>query len=106
MFENFGNMMDVVKKVQQSVQTIQSQLENERVSASSGDVITVTVNGKQDIVSIELNAKYLTPDNNLLLQDLLTAALNNALAKSREINQAAMTQLTTELNLPNIPGLF
>jgi len=106
MFENLGNMMDVVKKVQQNVQTIQYELQNERITASSGDVVTVTVNGQQDIISIDLNDKYLAPDNHLLLQDLLAATINNALSKSRELNQTAMSKLTSELNLPNIPGLF
>lgn len=106
MFENLGNMMDVVKKVQQNVQTIQYELQNERITASSGDVVTVTVNGQQDIISIDLNNKYLAPDNHLLLQDLLAATINNALSKSRELNQTAMSKLTSELNLPNIPGLF
>ncbi|MDF2565824.1 MAG: nucleoid-associated protein [Massilibacillus sp.] len=106
MFENLGNMMDVIKKVQQNVQTIQYELQNERITASSGDVVTVTVNGQQDIISIDLNNNYLTPDNHLLLQDLLAATINNALSKSRELNQTAMSKLTSELNLPNIPGLF
>jgi len=106
MFENLGNMMDVIKKVQQNVQTIQCELQNERITASSGDVVTVTVNGQQDIISIDLNNNYLTSDNHLLLQDLLAATINNALSKSRELNQTAMSKLTSELNLPNIPGLF
>lgn len=106
MLENIGSMMDVVKKVQSNIKTIQSDLQTERISASSGDVVTVIVNGQQDIIAVELNEKYLTPDNNLLLQDLLTATLNNALAKSREMNQTAMSKLASDLNLPNIPGLF
>lgn len=106
MLENLGNMMDIVKKVQQNVQTIQEELQNEHITASSGDVVTVTVNGQQDIIAIKLNQKYLTPDNDLLLQDLLAATINNALSKSRELNQTAMSKLTSDLNLPNIPGLF
>lgn len=106
MLENLGNMMDVVKKVQNNVQSIQQGLKNEKISASSGDVVTVIVNGQQDVLSIKLNDKYLTPENSLLLQDLLTATINNALSKSREMNQAAMSKLAGDLNLPNIPGLF
>lgn len=106
MLENLGNMMDVVKKVQTNVQSIQQGLQSERISASSGDVVTVTVNGQQDLISIELSEKYLTPDNKLLLQDLLAATINNALSQSRELNQTAMSKLASDLNLPNIPGLF
>lgn len=106
MFENLGNMMEMVKKVQQNVQTIQDQLKSERIEVSSGDVIKITVNGQQDIVSLELNSKYLSPDNAALLQDLLVATLNSAMSKSRELNQTAMSKLTSDLNLPKIPGLF
>lgn len=106
MLENLGNMMDLVKKVQSNVQDIQQGLQNERITASSADVVTVIVNGQQDVISIELNDKYLTPENALLLQDLLAAAINDALSKSREMNQAAMSKLAGDLNLPNIPGLF
>lgn len=106
MFENFGNMMEMVKKVQQNVQSIQEQLRNERIEVSSGDVIKVVVNGQQDIVALELNGKYLSPDNAALLQDLLVATLNSAMSKSRDLNQTAMNKITTDLNLPKIPGLF
>lgn len=106
MLENLGNVMDVVKRVQGSVKSIQEELQNEQISASSGDVVTVIVNGQQDIISIELNEKYLTTDNKLLLQDLIAAATQSALHKSRELNQAAMSKLAGDLNLPNIPGLF
>lgn len=106
MFENLGNMMEMVKKVQQNVQSIQEQLRNERIEVSSGDVIKVVVNGQQDIVALELNGKYLSPDNAALLQDLLVATLNSAMSKSRDLNQSAMNKITTDLNLPKIPGLF
>lgn len=106
MLEQFGNMMEMVKKLQQNVEDIQSRLKDERIELSSGDVIKITVNGQQEVISIELNSKYLSADNASLLQDLLVATINNALAKSREINQTAMNKLAGDLNLPKIPGLF
>ncbi|BBB92847.1 MAG TPA: YbaB/EbfC family nucleoid-associated protein [Methylomusa anaerophila] len=106
MLEQFGNLMDMVKKVQQNVDGIQDRLKQERIQVASGDVVKITVNGQQDIVGIEFNEKYLAPENAMLLQDLLIATINNALAKSRELNQEAMTKLAADLNLPKIPGLF
>ncbi|VBB08774.1 Hypothetical protein LUCI_4055 [Lucifera butyrica] len=106
MFEQFGNIMDLVKKIQQNVDTLQDELRNKQIEVSSGDVIKVVVNGQQDIVSIDLNEKYLSADNAALLQDLLTATINNALGKSRDLHQEAMNKLSGELNLPKIPGLF
>ncbi|MDR7865211.1 MAG: YbaB/EbfC family nucleoid-associated protein [Sporomusaceae bacterium] len=106
MWEQFGNVMEMVKKVQQNVSQAEEQLKSERIEVSSGDVVKVIVNGQQTVVSIELNGKYLEPGNAVLLQDLLVATVNGALAKSREMHQAAMGKLAGDLNLPNIPGLF
>lgn len=106
MFEQFGNIMEMVKKVQQNVDTVQEGLKQERIEVSSGDVIKITVNGQQEVVAIQLNSKYLSADNAALLQDLLLATINNALSKSRDLNQAAMGKLATDLNLPKIPGMF
>lgn len=106
MLEQFGNMMEMVKKIQQNVEDVQSRLRDERVEVSTGDVIKITMNGQQEIISIELNSKYLSAENAVLLQDLLVATVNNALTKSRELNQVAMSKLAGDLNLPKIPGLF
>lgn len=106
MLEQLGGLMDMVKKVQQNVDQVQEHLKQERIEVSSGDVIKITLNGQQELVAIELNPKYLTTENAVLLQDLITATMNNALAKSRELNQAAMSKLAGDMNLPKIPGLF
>ncbi len=106
MWEQFGNVMEMVKKVQQNVSQAEEQLKSERIEVSSGDVVKVVVNGQQTVVAIELNGKYLEADNAVLLQDLLVGTVNSALAKSREMHQAAMGKLAGDLNLPNIPGLF
>jgi DNA-binding YbaB/EbfC family protein len=106
MFENMGNIMDMVKNIQQTMNYVQEKLQTERIEVASGDALKVIVNGQQTILAIEINSKYLSPDNTGLLQDLLTATVNNALTKSRELQQTAMDQLATQFNLPKIPGLF
>jgi hypothetical protein len=105
-WEQLGNMVDMVKRVQQYVSQAEEQLKAERIEVSSGDVVKVVVNGQQTVVAIELNAKYLEGANAGLLQDLIVATVNSGLAKSREMHQAAMAKLAGDLNLPNIPGLF
>lgn len=106
MLEQFGNIMEVVKKIQQSVDSTQEQLKKECIEVASGDAIKVVVNGDQSVIEIQLNPKYLTADNAALLQDLLTVTINNALAKSRDLYQTTMNSLAGDLNLPKIPGLF
>lgn len=106
MWENLGNMMEVIKKIQQNLEYAQDELKKEKITVSSGDAITVIINGQQEILSIELSPKYLTSDNFKLLQDLLVSTINNGLQKSKELNQTVMGKVTNELNLPKIPGLF
>ena len=106
MFEQLGGLMDMVKKVQQNVDAIQQQLKLETIDVSSGDVLKVCINGQQELVAIELNPNYLTADNAALIQDLLVATLNNALGKSRQMNQTAIAKVAEDMNLPKIPGLF
>ncbi len=106
MWENLGNMMELVKKVQQNVDNVQDHLKAQHIEVSSGDVIKLTLNGQQELLAIELNTKYLSADNAILLQDLLVATINNGLIKSRELQQAAMGKLAGDMNLPKIPGLF
>ena len=106
MWENLGNMMELVKKVQQNVDIVQDNLKSQRIEVSSGDVIKLTLNGQQELLAIEINSKYLSVDNAILLQDLLVATINNGLIKSRDLQQTAMSKLTGDLNLPKIPGLF
>lgn len=106
MFEQFGNIMEMVKKVQTNVDGIQDQLKQQQIEVSSGDVVKILVNGQQEILNIQLNPKYLMADNAALLQDLLMATINNALSKSRDLHQEAMGKLATDLNLPKIPGMF
>lgn len=106
MLEQFGNMMEMIKKVQQNIEYVQNRLKEERIEVSTGDAVKITVNGQQEIIALELNSKYLSGENALLIQDLLVTTINNALIKSRELNQMAMNKLAEDLNLPKIPGLF
>lgn len=103
---NFGNMLDVIQKVQQNVSSIQENLRDKHLSSASGDVLHVVVNGTQEIVSIQFNPQYLQAENKSMLEDLLIACLNDALSQSRLQSQSAMSKLAGEFNLPSIPGLF
>lgn len=106
LLENFGNMIDVIQKVQQNVSSIQENLRTKQLSSASGDVLQVIVNGTQEVVAIQLNPQYLQAENKSMLEDLLIACLNDALSQSRTQSQDAMSKLAGEFNLPSIPGLF
>lgn len=106
MLEQFGNFMEMIKKMQQNVDNMNEQLKTAVIEVSSGDAVKIKVNGQQEIQAIEITSKYLNPDNAVLLQDLLTSTINNALSKSKEMHQYAINKLTEDMNLPKIPGLF
>ena len=106
MLEQFGNVMEMVKRLQQNVANMEQQLKNELIEVSGSDMVKVTVNGQQQIVALEINPKYLNPESASLLQDLLITTINNGFTQSREVHKTAMDKLAGELNLPKIPGLF
>ena len=106
MLEQFGNVMEMVKRLQQNVADMEEQLKNELIEVSGSDMIKVTINGQQQILSIEINPKYLMPESATLLQDLLVSTINNGYTRSREMHKTAMDKLAGDLNLPKIPGLF
>lgn len=106
MLEQFGNVMDLVKRLQQNVADMEEQLKQELIEVSGSDMVKVTFNGQQQIVSLEINPKYITPESATLLQDLLVTTINNGFSRSRELHKAAMDKLAGDMNLPKIPGLF
>ena len=69
-------------------------------------MVSVVANGRQEIVSIKIETEVIDPDDTEMLQDLILAAVNDALSKAKNMVNEEMGKLTQGLNLPNIPGLF
>ena len=68
-------------------------------------MVSVVVNGRQELVSISIEPEVINSDDKEMLQDLIMAAVNDALSKAKEMVNEEMGKLTRGLNLPNIPGL-
>ncbi|MCG8482190.1 MAG: YbaB/EbfC family nucleoid-associated protein [Clostridia bacterium] len=102
-----GNMNSMIKQAQQmqkKMQEMQAELEKTEVEATAGGgAVTVKANGKKEILDIQLSAEVVDPDDVEMLQDLVTAAVNEALRKVDEISSGEMSKLTGGLNMP---GLF
>jgi hypothetical protein len=100
-------MNDLVRQaqiMQQKMATMQEELKTKTVEASSGGgMINVTANGGQEILSIHIDPTVINPEDVDMLQDLVLAAVNEALKKARDMVQSEMSQLTGGIN---IPGLF
>ncbi|AQS57803.1 YbaB/EbfC family nucleoid-associated protein [Desulforamulus ferrireducens] len=101
---NMNKMMKQVQKMQQEMVRMQEELANRTVEATAGGgAVKVVASGKQEIVSITIKPEAVDPDDVEMLQDLLLAAVNEALRQSQEMVSKEMGKLTGGLN---IPGLF
>jgi DNA-binding YbaB/EbfC family protein len=101
-----GNLLKQAQQLQTKMARLQEELEEKTVEASSGGgMVTVVVNGRQEILSINIEPEVINPDDQEMLQDLIMAAINDGLAKARNMVNEEMGKLTGGMNLPNIPGL-
>jgi DNA-binding YbaB/EbfC family protein len=99
------NMMRQLQEMQAKMARIQEDLgAKEVVGTAGGGVVKVTADGHQQILSIEINPDVVDPKDVDLLQDLVLAAVNEALDRSRELAASELGQLTAGLGLP--PGLI
>ena len=101
-----GNLLKQAQQFQTKMAKLQEELGDRTVEASSGGgMVTVVVNGRQEIVSINIDPEVITPDDQDMLQDLILAAVNDGLSKAKDLANEEMGKLTGGLNLPKIPGL-
>lgn len=112
--KGFGNMAEMMKQMQKQAQKMQKQMEDtqrdlkERVieATSGGGMVTVHMNGKQEILSIKIDPEVVDPEDVQMLEDLILSAVSQALKKSQELYQSEMGKLTGGMNIPGMPGLF
>jgi hypothetical protein len=103
MMKNMGNMMKQAQQLQAKMVKLQEELSEKTIEASSGGgMIKVVANGKQHIVSIQIEKEVVDPEDIEMLQDLILAAVNDALAKSQEMVSGEMSKLTGGLNIPGL----
>lgn len=105
MVGNMGKAMKQFQKMQADMQKMQEELEHKRISASAGGgVIEVTVDGHRRVREVLIKPEIVDPNDIETLQDLLQAAVNEALRKAEELAAQEMQKITGGLQLP--PGLF
>ncbi|MBU2547635.1 MAG: YbaB/EbfC family nucleoid-associated protein [Proteobacteria bacterium] len=99
-----GNLVKQAQKMQSKIMKMQEELGERTVEATSGGgMVSVVANGRQEIVSIRIEKEVVDPDDVEMLQDLILAAINEALKSSQEMVSAEMQKVTGGMN---IPGLF
>ena len=104
---DLGGLMNMAQKLQGDVAQMQQSLEKMTCEASSGGgMVTATVNGKYELVNIVIDKVVIDPEDPVMLQDLIVAAVNQASIKMRELTAQEMSKLTGGLNLPGLSNLF
>jgi DNA-binding YbaB/EbfC family protein len=102
--KNLGGLMKQAQALQRKMQELQAELGDRTVTAQAGGgMVEAVVNGRQELVSLKIDPEVATPDDVDMLQDLVQAAVNEALNRSREMVAQEMSKLTGGLQ---IPGMF
>ncbi len=100
---NMGNMMKQVQKMQQDMANLQAELEERTVESSAGGgAVTVVVTGKKELKEINIKPEAVDPDDVEMLQDLIIAAVNEALRKAEDMVAQEMAKITGGLNIPGL----
>lgn len=96
-------MMRQAQQLQRRMEELQVELESATVEATAGGgVVSVVVSGKMTIESITIDPEVVSPDDVDILEDLVTAAVNEGLAKAQEMANSKMSELTGGLNIPGL----
>ena len=100
---NMG-MIKQAQKMQQDMLKMQEELENKTYTATAGGgAVSATVNGKNKVLEIKIAPEVVDPDDTEMLEDLVLAAINEAMKQSEDATAAEMKKITGGMG---IPGLF
>jgi len=101
--QNFGNIMKQAKKMQERMAQLQDELTEKRVDATAGGgMVSVTVNGKFEVLSLKIEKEVVNPNDVEMLQDLVVAAVNEGIRKAQEMAAAEMGKITGGLQIPGL----
>jgi len=106
MFKNLGNMGGLLKqaqKMQTEIARIQEDLAERVVEGSSGGgMVTAVVNGKQEVLAVKIDPEVIDAEEKELLEDLVAAAVNQALKNAGELARQEMAKVTGGMNIPGL----
>lgn len=99
----FQNLIKQAQEFQKKMKKMQDELKGKIVEATSGGgMVTVTANGRQEILSIKIEPEVVNPEDVEMLEDLILAAVNEVKRKSEELAQEEMKKITGGLNIPGL----
>ena len=103
---NMQGMIRQAQKMQEEMAAKQEELDAKEYEVQAGGgAVTVTINGKKEILNISISPEIVDPDDIETLSDVLTAAINEVIRKVDDTASAEMNKITGSMSLPNIPGM-
>ena len=101
---NMNSMLRQAQKMQEDMAALQEELEAREYDVSAGGgVVNVKINGKREVLSIDIDPEIVDPDDIETLSDILVAAVNEAIKKVDATSEEEMSKITGQMNLP---GMF
>jgi hypothetical protein len=98
---NPGNMMAQLQRMQEEMEKAQAELENETLEVTAGGgAISIVITGHQRVIAVSLKPDVVDPEDIDMLQDLLTAAINQAIEESQAMAAKRLEGITGGVNLP------
>ena len=98
-----GNLMKQAQQMQQKMLKLQEEIAKRTLDASvGGGMVTVTVNGKSEVLRIKIEPQVVDPEDVEMLEDLIVAGVNEALRKAQEMVSEEMSKLTGGLKIPGL----
>ena len=102
--QNMNAMIKQAQKMQEDMEALQAELDEREYDISAGGgVVNVKINGKKEILSIDIKPEIVDPDDIETLSDILVAAVNEAIKRVEDTNSAEMSKVTGNMSMP---GLF
>jgi DNA-binding YbaB/EbfC family protein len=100
---NFGKMMKQAQQMQAKMAEMQEQLKDEKVDASAGGgMVRVEMSGDLRVLSVQIDPQAIDPDDVELLQDMVAAAMNEAVRAAQELAASKMASITGGVNIPGL----
>lgn len=100
---NIQNLLKQAQKIQSQVTQMQAELGERRIEASAGGgMVTATVNGRQELIALRIDSQVVDPNDVEMLEDLIVAAVSEALSRASEMAAEEMKKLTGGLALPGL----
>jgi len=100
---NIGKIMKQAQKMQEKMLKMQEELATKTVEATSGGgMVTAVVNGRSELVALKIERDVVNPDDIEMLQDLITAAVNEGIRKAQDMIQEEMSKITGGLSIPGL----